>query len=199
MRNSLYIYVRHNNDEIIKKMGILIELKSGIANNETERVIKHLMKLAWIDDDTKNELILLSSRFNEMDRQKIIGLRENKHELNEINFSLLKIIDRLNLNKNSNSKEDDFYSESIEFQVRLIIPPFGSKSLNCPLDAILSEVIDKIVGEFNVPEKDESGNKINYTLISKGLEKPLNMKQTIWFNGVRRGDILLLIDGRMSD
>ncbi len=73
-------------------------LRNLIANGKTAQAIAELRQLTLSDGDLANQVILLSARFEDISRRTVIGLVEDTDtmtELQQINQSLLVIIDRL--------------------------------------------------------------------------------------------------------
>ncbi len=75
------------------------EAKKQIGKNETRQAIEKLISIPQISHQYYNELITLSARIEMVDRDKRIGqISSEKHliSINQINMSLLELIDRLN-------------------------------------------------------------------------------------------------------
>lgn len=73
-------------------------LQNLLAEGKTKQAIAELMQLSTHDTDLKAEVVQLSARYAEYERQKRMGLEDPSVlgiELNKINNALLSVIDRL--------------------------------------------------------------------------------------------------------
>lgn len=76
-------------------------LRNLIADGKTAKVIAELRRLTPSDEDLKNEIDILSSRFSRHQTQYHLGLEDStllNNELNKINNALLAVIDKLQQN-----------------------------------------------------------------------------------------------------
>jgi Effector-associated domain 11 len=74
------------------------ELRELIGAGKTRKVIEHLKTIPNLDSDVQQSIVLLASRFAEQQRQKNLGTVSNQEssiELNQINLSLLNVIDEI--------------------------------------------------------------------------------------------------------
>ena len=75
-----------------------------LANGETSKVINHLRNEISPEIEEYKEIIQLSSRFAEVEREKRLGIADKESisiEINKINNALMSIIDRLDRIENN--------------------------------------------------------------------------------------------------
>lgn len=73
-------------------------LENLIAEGNTQKVIATVQSLTPLNTELKNELALLSNRFQQNEKQhrlNIIDIQDYRTETNRINYALLSVIERL--------------------------------------------------------------------------------------------------------
>lgn len=100
----------------MNKEHIIINIKGLIANGRTEDALTELLgflKQLSAADNYLNEAILLSSRFNKLQKEIRIGVVSHGEETiskNQINFSLLEILNEIKSTELKKSKSIDEFS-----------------------------------------------------------------------------------------
>lgn len=69
-------------------------IKGYIADGDTENAVEHFITLTKNKyKEYENDILLLSGKFQNWKREKILGIGENEHkEWNKINYSILQLI-----------------------------------------------------------------------------------------------------------
>lgn len=91
--SSLFLWNRTKWTTVLKT-----HLKKLIAKGQTERAIEHLMQLSLNDRILSNEIISLSGRYHQYQRDRLDQIKSQDHldvEFNRINQKVLDIIERL--------------------------------------------------------------------------------------------------------
>lgn len=91
------------------------EVKDFIAKGETDEAINLLIIELKKNGDNEsiNQVLLISSRFSELSKRQKLGLEYRKEEINEINYSLLQILDeyeKIKDDKKLNKSYNNFYA-----------------------------------------------------------------------------------------
>jgi len=91
------------------------KLTEYISQGKTKDAIEELLRVTKDKDETNQEVVLVSARFEQYEKEKLLGIstdEQQRAELANINLTLLKIIEQSNLKVSDNNLAESAKSSS---------------------------------------------------------------------------------------